>query len=318
MEFHTPDITWNTWFDSYEAFVKGCVIKGQFHPCVPENVILNYTVAEHIMAHSWYHYPMYDETLTTIVGIIEWSVKLKCQNLNILLNLPNENGNIKEKGLSELITELNKKEPGKHLSFHLEWARHLRNALMHPIDFGFSGATLVHAIREGVNILNQIFLPETLLLSFINEKQKMSSQMNLFSKGGWQLECKGITFLVEKCKITKAIKAKGKWHYLLSAYPLYRDFLGSLKQNSYQPMHLLDIVEVKIKQHVMEAKLKSGELVFLKPFNNELQKVAYQQHISQWQKADKNDRQIYQYSCSQDIELEESKMLYSYLHLVEN
>lgn len=312
-EYHTPDPTWNTWCDSYEVFVENWVVKGRFHPSVPENVIKNFTVAEYIMAHSWYLYPMYDEAMNTIVGIIEWVVKHKCTDLEIPVRFTDDIGNIKEKTLQELISELHKKEPSKQLNAHLEWARHLRNTISHPTGYGFAGGTIVHAVREGVNILNQLFIPETELNLFLLERQKMASHIKSFSKGAWVLEYNGSSFLVEKCKVTRAVKAKGSWHYLLSAYPLYKNLTASLQQHSYQPMHLLDVIEIKVKQKTLEAKLSTGQPAFIKPLTLESHKVAYHNHTSAWQKADRIDKLTYQHSCLQDIEMAEGEMLYRYL-----
>ncbi len=60
-----------------EEYVSKFVIQGHFIPSVPEDVLNAYETAEYLMAHAWYYWPMYDEALKKLTGILEIAVKQK-------------------------------------------------------------------------------------------------------------------------------------------------------------------------------------------------------------------------------------------------
>jgi hypothetical protein len=60
MDYHEPDNTWTIWVDNFDDFARRWVFKGRFHQDAPKDVVKSYRVAEYIMAHSRYHYPLYD------------------------------------------------------------------------------------------------------------------------------------------------------------------------------------------------------------------------------------------------------------------
>ncbi|MCI2230394.1 hypothetical protein MC378_14540 [Polaribacter sp. MSW13] len=158
--YYKPDDIW----DFYGAktrteYVDKYVIKGNFHNEVPQDIKESYETAEYLMAHAYYHWPMFDEALRKILGIYEMAIKLKCQSLEISIEVETKNGNKKKKDLAILIDQLIK-EKGfpKELKYQLQGIRGLRNILAHPEKHSFMGALSSNTIIRTVNIINQLFL----------------------------------------------------------------------------------------------------------------------------------------------------------------
>ncbi|MEQ1747395.1 MAG: hypothetical protein ABMA02_18335, partial [Saprospiraceae bacterium] len=80
MSYHTPDFIWEAFgAPDFESYTHVFVVEGRFHKDVPEAVRESYTVAEHIMAHAYYHYPMYEEGLVKLLRTLEMGVRMRCE-----------------------------------------------------------------------------------------------------------------------------------------------------------------------------------------------------------------------------------------------
>jgi len=167
ISYNTPDPTWQVvGCKDFDAYCEKYVIKGEFHSRVPEDVVNSYLVAEHIMAHSYYHYPMYDEAFSKLLRTVELAVKQRLKELSI---------DVSEKSiLKVLVDQLQKREPGKNLWIALKNLTDLRNIYMHPKNFTFGGVIFQRPIRQIIIVLNQLFLPESFLVTqqeHLKEKQ---------------------------------------------------------------------------------------------------------------------------------------------------
>lgn len=257
---------------------------------------------------------MYDEAMLRLTGTVEMVIKWRCREMGIRMKEKDKYGVLKERILNDLINDLHRKEPGKQLKFHLHWIRKLRNSLVHPEKFGFAGGTIYRSVREVVNILNKLFLSEYLLLSFFNERKRLADLIKPFTRGLWVLTKDNKRYLFETCKLETAVKAKNKWFYLLSIYPVYSDFSHALENHSYLPVFLLHITDIKIKSGSIEAFdcINDGHIVLSK--SEKLQdNIVYQKDLSDWDATTKHNRLIYTHSTSQDIELEEGELFYRHL-----
>lgn len=159
-EFHTPDTTWDLWkCDSFEEYLKQYLIRGNFHKGVPKDITDAFNTVEHLIAHAYYYYPMYDEALSKVLRTIEMAVRIKCKEHGIATERKNKKGNNTPVPLGQLIDSLTKKEPEKDLNLSLDTFRYLRNSLMHPERNSFMGGMSIAAIIRSVNSLNELFAP---------------------------------------------------------------------------------------------------------------------------------------------------------------
>ncbi len=315
MEYHEPDRTWSIWCQTYESYVETFVVKGRFHSNVPEDIVKSYKVAEYIMAHAYYFYPMYDEAMIRLTGIFEMAIKKRCIALNIPLKELTDKGILKEKTLSKLIKDVTKKERGKQMHFQLNWARNIRNLLAHPKDYGFSGGNIHSAIQEIVNIINLLFIPENLLISFFNERKRMAALLKLFSKGLWVLTYKSNRYLVAGREVVSAIRIDNKWKYLVVLMPVYHNFSNALVEHKYLEAFRLLITDVKIGKNSFTATdARDGLLIMIEKSHKDKDLETYRKHLDSWQKATKENQVIYLNSNQVDTDRKESVMQYEWLY----
>src|SRR4051812_32380391 len=113
LPYHKPDSIWEIFGGAtFPEYCEKYVTKGEFHPNVPEDIVNSYKVVEYIMAHSYYHYPMYDEAITKILLVFEMAIKQRCSQLGIELKTDKN----KYHNLQYLINQLCKKESTKNIS----------------------------------------------------------------------------------------------------------------------------------------------------------------------------------------------------------
>jgi hypothetical protein len=154
--WYEPDPTWPALgFVTRESYVGHMVEPGVFHAEVHEDVVKSYRTAAHLMALAWYHYPMYDEALKKLTGIMEMAVKLRCQQKGIALTVGVDKP--RNKPLVQLIDELCVHPEATDLKERLHWARRIRNFQAHPEHHSFGGIAMSPAIKPLVSILNLLF-----------------------------------------------------------------------------------------------------------------------------------------------------------------
>lgn len=162
MEFHEPDPTWDIWnCKSFEQYLEQYLVRGNFHKGVPKDVVDSFKTVENLIAHAYYHYPMYDEALSKVLRTLEMAARIKCKKLGIRTESKKKNGQSSPIPFGQLITSITKAEPEKELKFSLDSFRHLRNSLMHPERNSYMGGLSIAAIIRSVNSLNELFAPTT-------------------------------------------------------------------------------------------------------------------------------------------------------------
>lgn len=162
--------------NDFEDYKKNCVVKGQFHSLVPKDVVEAFEVAEYIMAHAYYHYPLYDEAYSKLLLIVEMAIKLRCKQLGIQIEtgkINKKNGQPINKVLDVLIKEMAAIEPTKSIEKGLHWLRERRNSKMHPDGHFYMGSMVSPAMKIGVTILNKIFTPDNTFQLFESELLKV-------------------------------------------------------------------------------------------------------------------------------------------------
>ena len=179
MLYHSPDNRWPIFgCKDYDTYLERYLVKGLFHAKVPEDIIKEYETVEYLMAHAWYHYPMYDEAMSKFLRAFEIAVKLKCRQLSIPIDFINKKGERQSKILAELITKIDVKEPGKQQNLFLQHTREIRNLFMHPDHNSYMGGMLYNKVIFTINIINTLFGDENY---FVNLRQRKETIKNLVS-----------------------------------------------------------------------------------------------------------------------------------------
>jgi len=50
-------------------FAQHWIVMGHFHAQVPDDIQESYKTVEYLMAHAWYHWPMFDEMIAITHGL---------------------------------------------------------------------------------------------------------------------------------------------------------------------------------------------------------------------------------------------------------
>jgi hypothetical protein len=182
MKYHEPDERWKIFgCADYEAYLKKYLVKGLFHISVPDDVKKSYEIIEHLMAHAWYHYPLYDEALNKSLRTFEIAVKQKAEILSIPTKTTNKKNIVRNRDLADLIKDICTKEPGKKQSVFLQYLRDLRNSFMHPDKYSYAGGIMYKKILLSVNIINLLFAPENFMLSLYQLNDDWHKKLKDFS-----------------------------------------------------------------------------------------------------------------------------------------
>jgi hypothetical protein len=156
-----PDKRWELWnFSTHDDFINKILVKGKFHPNVPQDVIEAYSTVESLIVYSYFNYALIDEAFSKLTRIFEMAVNLKCAELNINKKI------VLHKKLSEI--GLNKLLP-RYLKF-----KDLRNYFAHPHKNSLFGVTHKGiAYFYGLNLINSIFKPK----EFFEENETLTYEM---------------------------------------------------------------------------------------------------------------------------------------------
>ncbi|MEP0264790.1 hypothetical protein [Dokdonia sp.] len=255
-EYYEPDETWEVLgTKTKEAFVAKYVVVGKFHDGVPEDIVKSYVTISHIMAHSYFHYPMYDEAMSKALLVMEMTVKLKAKELNIDLKLPpNRTGTVRDKNLSTLIDEVCAIDELSFLKSDFNRARGLRNSKMHPDRHGFVGVmghTDANA-RLFINIINQLFLDTKTLKKFHQKNNQLETALSAFQKSLHVLEFQDQRILIDGFHTFKYREFENNKLLLLYINPLTTKVRELYEEHKYPDPLIITFTDFKIHKERIE------------------------------------------------------------------
>lgn len=192
MRYHQTDERWPAFgCTDFDKYLEHYLVKGTFHKAVPEDVVKSYETVEYLIAHAWYHYPMYDEAFNKLLRTFEMAIKQKCTQMSIPLTTANEKGKLLDKKLFKLIKEICDRERGKKQGVFLDHLRDLRNRQMHSDRHSYVGGMSFGKIQLCINILNLLFAPENFMMKLEvlgarrqEEYQQFNNKAMGFSRDG--------------------------------------------------------------------------------------------------------------------------------------
>tara|TARA_R110002020_G_scaffold420179_1_gene629321 strand:- start:3558 stop:4520 length:963 start_codon:yes stop_codon:yes gene_type:complete len=188
MNWYEPESIWSN-FDiaNRDEFVKRYVVSGKFHKHVPEDIVKSFETVTYLLAHSYYHYPMFDEAMNKALLTLEMAIKIKAQALKIdLKTLPNKKNITRNKNLASLINEICEIPAFAFLKVNLDRARDFRNERMHPDKYQLSGIVGAPSINIMlfVNVINKMFLEKPILSKIQNSQISLDSSLAHLVHGG--------------------------------------------------------------------------------------------------------------------------------------
>jgi hypothetical protein len=159
IDYFEPDDRWPIFgVTTKNDYLAKYLIRWHFHANVPKDIQEAFETVEYLLAHAWYHYPLYDEGMNKALRIMEMAVRLKA----IATGIDTKTKERKDRPLFQLIKEITKGDHFTELRQQLDRFREMRNLQMHPKHHGFMGGTNRQPanIKLVVNLINRMFMEE--------------------------------------------------------------------------------------------------------------------------------------------------------------
>ncbi len=267
--YNVPDTRWELYCHSYDYYLNKYVFKSKFISEVPEDILKDYETVEHLLAHAWYYYPMYDEGFKKLLGIVEMAVKFRCEQLEISLDLELKNGNKRRKSLNQLMNELHKKEPEKNLKFAFEKARKIRNHYAHPERHSFVGAIAQLGIPHVINTINSVFSTTEAFVSALECQEELDIKIEHFENGCFIMEYNNKRFLVHTINSIESWRVKVDWISFWIIHPITLNPKEELENHRYTyPIHIgLKNVEIS-EESIIAIDVATGNQIQITHSNN--------------------------------------------------
>jgi hypothetical protein len=320
-EYHEPDSRWEIFGkDDFDTYNKDYVVKGLFHSNVPKDIVDAYQVAEYMMAHAYYLYPLYDEASSKVLRISEMAVKLRCEELGISLMSTVYNkklGAYQLKSLGNLMDELCGLEPNKKLEWQFDVSRNLRNSYMHPSRHSFMGGMSLGFIQRGVILFNKLFLPNDLFI-LLNEKlADVQSKLIPFSNQATILSDQKGYCLIKEIRICAAALVNSQWVYCLTCFPIIKDVKKHIEKHNSPSVLIFHVKDLKfVDGSIKGIQVINGQEVnwalSTEDFNIEVNK-SFQNDIDN---ASESDRGMYLHEYEEEVAKAEYEFWYTWMHRV--
>jgi hypothetical protein len=289
-------------FQDFTTYCKATLVEGLFNPIVPKDVNEAFLMAEYMMAHSYYHYPLYHEAFSKVLRIFEMAIKLRCRQLNIDLEHTKKGGPAKiKKTLKMLMDDLIKAEPAKELNKQFEVARSLRNSTMHPDRHLYSGVMTKNYIKQAVILLNSIFVPESQFKLISGQLRIIKAALNRFQDGLFVLMYNGKKYLIEKADVEAGICVNEEWEYLLVGYPV----MLNIKPLTFAVSNL----NVS-NQDIKAIEVCSGETILIEIATELANLNLYAEYKKELNRVNERERAMYKHNTSNEVEQSETDFLY--------
>lgn len=294
--YYQPDITWQSFnINTLEEYVKSYVVKGNFHAAVHQDVLKSYKTVEYLMAHAYYHYPMYDEALKKLLSIFEMAIKLRCKELEIDLEFVNRRGKTQKKILAELIRNLISYGYPVELKSSLDWVRKLRNMSAHPDKHSFGGGIFKGPIIPILNIINSIFKTPIDVAERKIKLEHHQTEMEALLNKVYILNHNEQAILVYNPKPVKAIKIENTWVYAWHIHPVLANTKELLEAHKIPAPIVLFLKDEGISNDGLSAfNLQTNSKTELSITSKPLNLENYQKHISEFEALDTMDQFAYE------------------------
>lgn len=258
------------------------MIKGRFHQNVPNDIVEAYETIEQLMAHAFYHYPMYDVAIRELSALAEMAVKLRAKQKEIQLNYTDKNGKEKSRSLSNLIDLLLKEKEAKLLKDDLHRIRQFRNALVHRERNTFAGASFRHTIYPILNRVNELFYEDDWRTQDFNP---LSKALKCFQEQCLILESNGLKFLAFLPQLNESIANKNL--YLFSYEILYDQIKAETSPSESQ---IIVLSQLTVSENLIQATIVNGEKIKIYPTDKKENVDRYQAAMKRFKEDDETKR----------------------------
>jgi len=303
VDYYIPDSIWSSFgINTQEEYIERYVIRSKFHADVHDDIIKSYETAEYLMAHSYYHWPMYDEAKKKLLGIFEMAVKLRNAELANDLTFKDKKGKIHQKKLNRLIDDLGNFGYPEGYIKELHWIREHRNSEAHPERHGFGGAILMRNFYLIINSINELFMHPDKVLEPIEKYHLLVKKHADSLEGLYVVPFEGQSILAYNPVILRCWKIKEKWVTALYFQYVFQDTKVFIESH-IDPKPLLFILsDINFaKEEIKALNIENSEKITfqktLSPENIE----HYNKHLAELQQTNDMDRKSYNFIQQRDV-----------------
>lgn len=302
MKWYEPENLWDIYGITNRAeFVEEFVVVGKFHKNVPEDIINSFETVSYLLAHSYYHWPMFDEAFSKALLIMEMAVKLKAQELGIDLELPpNKKGVIYDKKLSKLINEISTYSELSFLKSEFYRAKKLRNTKVHPKSHTFMGALGFPQSNAQlfVNVINMLFMTKEQLINMHEKTAVLRNQLEYFSHGLHILEFNNKKILTDGFFHCKYREFKNNKLLLVFINPLTTKVNEQFTEKKYPEPLIVTFKDFTITEKSIEGIDLEGKLLKIHKDNKPENLNTYHNYSEALSKISESDIHIFNQSNS--------------------
>lgn len=252
IEYHRSDSRWELWSaNTIEEHIEKNVIKGKFHDLVPEDIKSAYETIEYIMAHAFYHYPMYDVAVKELTSLMEMAVKIRANQKSLPLTYKDKKGKEKQHSLSNLIDQVIKGKEAEILKEELHKVRNLRNSLVHRDSNSFAGASFQNTIWPTINRINELFYDGNIRTK---DFFSLHDKMKQFKNKCLVLEIKKQKYLILLAQLNDSLSNKNLYVFN------YEILLNKVEEDQApSKSHIVILKSLTIHKELLEAVTTAGD-----------------------------------------------------------
>lgn len=312
-ELYLPDSRWELYVKSKEEFIENYVLIGRFHKEVPEDVVNAFETVTHLLAHSYYHWPMLDEATSKGLLIVEMAIKLKAKQLNIDLNLIDKRGKSQQKRLVDLINEIFSLPYLSFLKPDFERARKLRNYKMHPDQHSYMGAIGRPKSNAMLftNIINYLFMQKASLEDLLERRKKLEIGIANFKDGLFVIERDMKKHLFDTVHFHKYCFFKENELLVLLFNPILTNVSTCLGEHKFPPPLMVCLKEFVIEDLTIEGIDMQDRHIKIYPTKKEQNILIQQSYYNELKLVSAHDIQGYHAYLSSKALWETEQMIHN-------
>jgi len=302
IKWFEADKTWAILgYPTLEAYVSYWVPEQRFHGHVPEDIHKAYRTTGYILANAWHHYPMYDQGLQHLLGIMEMSVKFRAEQLGIGLG-SSQQENSQPPKLANLIDQVCRRTQAKDLKQKLHWARKIRNYHAHPERYSFAPVAIRQAVIPLLNLLNELFIDATLALQAEQYLNWLTQLGNVLRGKLLILKYQGLRYLMHQAEPLRAFHSTEQWRSIWAFHPVLPQAQQALSQHRYLLPIVLCFSNVeKLTGGLQARNMATGEIVRMLVNEDPRNQAVWSAHQQAWRQAKRINQWLYSSSQRSDV-----------------
>jgi hypothetical protein len=313
MQWYEPEDIWDIYgISSREEFVDRYVVEGKFHNAVPEDIAKSFVTVSYLLAHSYYHWPMFDEAMSKLLLILEMTIKIKAKQLGISLEKKGKNSRVYKRRLVEIIDDVFKNEELKFLKPDFDRARNLRNAKMHPEKHSFMGAIgRAHDNAQlFVNVINLLFINKSKLKNITIKNDELREQLNEFKNNLFVLEYNNTKILIVNIHYLKYLDGISNRLLMLYIDPIFTNVHEVFVDKKYPEPLIVSLTDFNFEDEVLFGVDLKGEPVKIYKTDKPGNLNKWYQYASEIQNIDQKEIDTYIYVNSSPALWQMEKIIY--------